>query len=245
LRFRIVAKAEQNSIYIFVYSSKYNFVFVHVPKTGGTSIRHLLEPLCAKNITSHHTALDIRSIIGSSKYDKALSFTVIRNPWDRLVSLYHHNTRNKDPDFVPIPFDEFINICYHKHGIPHTLNSLFYLTDNTECKSSIRACYRPNDDFRGRIIVNRILRFENLNEDWKEIAKTINSGIKPTKRIFFLYATRQIFTKHVKNPKIPMSLPNLNVTKNRKHYREYYTDETIGMVAEMYKHEIEIFKYAF
>lgn len=61
-----------------------HFVFVHINKTGGTSIRHALN----LGLTPYHlTAREIRERYPES-CDK-FSFALVRNPWDRLVSFGH------------------------------------------------------------------------------------------------------------------------------------------------------------
>ncbi len=72
-----------------------DIIFVHIPRCGGTSIRSALAapehfktaiPTAAK---SHDTAAQAREIIGQDAWDRAWTFTVVRNPWDRLISLYY------------------------------------------------------------------------------------------------------------------------------------------------------------
>ena len=62
----------------------HNFVFVHIPKTGGMSIRTALDFWSEHN---HFTAREIRQMYPDSS--GKFSFTFVRNPWDRLVSYGH------------------------------------------------------------------------------------------------------------------------------------------------------------
>jgi len=65
-----------------VINEELKFVFVHVPKTAGQAIHRSL-PRARKNPWPTHTILaDIE------KGDK-FAFGFVRNPWGRLVSLYH------------------------------------------------------------------------------------------------------------------------------------------------------------
>ena len=70
----------------------------------------------------------------------------------------------------------------------------------------------------GRIIVDFVGRFENLQEDWREICNCI--GIA-----------------HIE-------LPHVNRSE-RKDYREYYTEETRQIVAERFQKIIDKFGYEF
>ena len=64
-----------------------NFVFIHVPKTGGVSIR---KSLFDQDIGPHTTALDQRIYMGKKKYNDFSVIAFVRNPWDRLVSAFFY-----------------------------------------------------------------------------------------------------------------------------------------------------------
>ena len=89
------------------------FIFVHIPKTGGTSMavaleqramaddiligdtpkakrrRKRLDKLRAKGRLWKHTTLaDIDGVLSASELEPYFIFTLVRNPWDRLVSYY-------------------------------------------------------------------------------------------------------------------------------------------------------------
>lgn len=66
--------------------------FLHVPKTGGTAIRHAMP----HNVESHrepctvaHTPIQWLSLATRRRsYDNTTSFTVMRHPYDRAISQY-------------------------------------------------------------------------------------------------------------------------------------------------------------
>lgn len=62
-----------------------NWIFVHIQKTGGTSIRRALGlPIGAGR--QHHTSTELRALYGDDAWQRAFTFAFVRNPWDRLVS---------------------------------------------------------------------------------------------------------------------------------------------------------------
>ena len=74
----------------FIDRSK-KLIFIHVPKTGGTSIHDAVAGVDAELIpASHITTTDMRNLVGEDVYDKFMTFTVMRNPYDWLVSLFEY-----------------------------------------------------------------------------------------------------------------------------------------------------------
>lgn len=66
-------------------------IFVHVPKSGGSSVKALLralpgfEPL-PEGLWTHSTAADARRVLGPEVFDRCWRFAVVRHPAPRLLS---------------------------------------------------------------------------------------------------------------------------------------------------------------
>ncbi len=80
-------------------SHKNKFAFIHISKCGGTSVtktianyydinRSELRPKEYKFLTIP----ELQQILGKD-FLQYFIFTVVRNPWDRLVSYYHHGKK--------------------------------------------------------------------------------------------------------------------------------------------------------
>lgn len=90
------------------------FIFVHIPKTGGTALSLALEARAMKDdlligdtpkararagrlkgiktrgrLWKHSTIADIDGLVKTEELDAFALVTLVRNPWDRLVSYYH------------------------------------------------------------------------------------------------------------------------------------------------------------
>ena len=100
-------------------SYSHNFIFIHIPKSAGTSIASALEPYkthSAKEddrLHQHFSALQISQEISSEVYELFIKFAFIRNPWSLIVSLYHYILRsNNHPQHVDVKsldnFDDFV-----------------------------------------------------------------------------------------------------------------------------------------
>jgi len=89
------------------------YAFVHIPKTGGTSLSLALEGRAMKDdlmlgdtpkalkrrrrlqgahaagrLWKHSTLADIHGLVSAEELDGLFCFTMVRNPWDRVASYY-------------------------------------------------------------------------------------------------------------------------------------------------------------
>lgn len=134
------------------------YIFVHVFKTGGTTIskqmlRHDSGAKLIKLIRDGQTRAHIKSSfmkddlipkLGLS-WDEYFKFGFVRNPWDRELSNYFYNNGKLKPP-EDISFKEWLNINLRKDGLigDHNTPQCDYLTD-----------------------VDYIARFENYDEEVK------------------------------------------------------------------------------
>lgn len=66
-------------------------IFVHNPKTGGLSVRALLGFSSEPNFRFIHMTIDEAiEYIFQCSWSSFYSFAFVRNPWDRIVSLYEY-----------------------------------------------------------------------------------------------------------------------------------------------------------
>ena len=90
------------------------YLFIHIPKTGGTALTLALEARAMKDdiligdtpkararrgrlaalpakgrLWKHSTLADLDGLLTGEEIEKLFLVTLIRNPWDRMVSYYH------------------------------------------------------------------------------------------------------------------------------------------------------------
>ena len=118
--------------------------FVHIFKTGGSSITTWYNKYINNKILDEHYNHYYLSVIENPA---PISFVVIRNPWDRVVSMYFHNCKYLKN--FNTNFDNFVL---------YEMKTMF-VGGQTLSTPQIR--WTEN--------VTHLLRFENLEKDFKII----------------------------------------------------------------------------
>lgn len=153
-------------------SFEHNCIQVKVPKTAGTSISAALK--CMHVVKPHRDIIEIKEGVelarklGSLPIKQPLSedwfnqffkFGFVRNPWDRVVSLY--NRREGQQLSESMTFEEFVGwITYASDTCIHPSrhkNQLDWFADR-----------------QGNVLVDFIGKFETLEDDWSLICKRIS-----------------------------------------------------------------------
>ena len=162
-------------------SHKHKCIFVEVPKTGSTSIRAML----GKAYIPHLNLVEIKTLmenswtqfggrtnriraalyqllprkrkidIGRRQFESYFKFGFVRNPWDRVVSLYERTEPIQMKD--KMSFDEFVEWIQFSsatciHSSPHRYQLDWFL------------------DGSGNMLADFIGRFECLERDWAVVA---------------------------------------------------------------------------
>ena len=141
-------------------------VFIHIPKAAGSSIYKSLQPDIIR-YTKHCTALFIKNDLSDNEWDRLYKVTWIRNPWQRVVSLWKYTKKVGLPqhsinDFKVWLFDPKVD--YHCQDEPYNRSPLTALTYVS--------------DLEGNIIVDFIGRLEYINEDVEKLNKELNKNFR-------------------------------------------------------------------
>lgn len=213
-------------------SYRYNFLFVHIAKTGGTSVRAALAPLrwrdplywpaflCSRlsHLTGHRIASKLprhakviaaKEMLPHEVFDRLFKFAFVRNPWDLQVSSWHHIRRERPHLLQGIEdFPAFI-----RWKLDPARPYQYHIDTSIELQSDYLK------DLSGKIIVDFIGHYETLQDDFDKVCRTI--GIAPKQ------------------------LPHKRQAKDRSDYRKYYSDEIAELVAQRFKPDVEAFGYTF
>ncbi len=97
-----------------------NTIFIHIPRTGGTSIESAAG-ISMGNEDKHLSASEIRENVGEEFWENAFKFSFIRNPWDRMISLYNQPYFRNKTNYGNQGLEYFI-----KHYQPAEWEKQFY-----------------------------------------------------------------------------------------------------------------------
>jgi hypothetical protein len=224
-------------------------IFVHIPKSAGTSLTRVFSDHNKATNTDrnllpfdpdenkfdppppHLRAYDYVKYgrITKELFDSYFKFAFVRNPWDRVVSEYKYRRHAQKYSFKIFLFEHFPMPSWsdqYCHVIPQ---------------------YDFLHDQNGILLVDFVGRFENLQEDFTYICDRLNIKIKTLPHH---NKSTSIFNRRDNNVmEILRSIKStLSITRKRntfQHYVDYYDDESIEFVANLYRKDIETFDYNF
>ncbi|MEH6585803.1 MAG: sulfotransferase family 2 domain-containing protein [Halioglobus sp.] len=71
-----------------IINHDHKLIFVHIPKTGGEFLRSLIPN--QEDLPKHARAVDGREILGARLWNEYTTISIVRNPYDLVVSMYEH-----------------------------------------------------------------------------------------------------------------------------------------------------------
>jgi len=190
-------------------------IFIHIPKAGGISIIKSLYGEKAGGI-GHRRWEHFKWLYGEENFNDYFKFTFVRNPFDRLLSAYSF-LKKGGMNHMDKEFGETVMAPYDtfEKFVNEWVNE-----KNVDSWVHFIPQYKYLYNESGYLMVDFIGYFENFNEDYEKIRQRIGTGKK---------------LKHL----------NKTPDKHEKNYREAYTPQMIEKVTEVYKQDLELFKYNF
>jgi len=204
-----------------ILSETKKFLFIHIPKTAGTSIRQALEPHGVTEYSSYTRGLE-DYIAVKRKFPPHLSyagaaealtvdlrryyrFTFVRNPWARFVSMYEYYRKDANHAMhrrcMTCSFADFIHDVLARRATFDTKNQIDYIVPPPGLGPL---------DFIGKV--------ENIENDFAAVCAKLGIG--------------------------NVRLPVLNTT-GHGDYRSYYDDALQRAVGKHCRAEIEAFGYTY
>lgn len=186
------------------HKADYTYAFVHINKCGGTSIqKYLGQPKV------HYTAQEAVDKIGIDKWNKHFTFSVVRHPYSRVVSLYNYRVSQNTTKLKhnPVEINEWIIKCFR---------------EKDRFLAWPRNMFLPAIDWLlvdGKIAVKKVVKLENINNEWESICKGIGCHYQP-------------LHKH-------------NATKSSTYETalEVLDETSVGIINEYFKRDFKEFNY--
>jgi hypothetical protein len=225
-------------------SSKQKFVFIHIPKAGGTSITKALEPFAYgkwkdtvrrvkrrvnKKWLKVSSPPEHRSFPGNLEASELVNINRLfpgHIKASELVNIIGMEEFESFFSFAVVrnPWDrevsQYIYILrmsiHHQHDLVKSLGSFdAYIKWLCAQKITLQQEFICSED--GELLVDFVGKFERLEDDFKSICSRIGTSA---------------------------SLPRYNVS-DRKPYRQYYSEETRDLVENAFSEDITYFEYEF
>lgn len=169
------------TFYVRSLISRNGFYFVDIPRTSSSSIRVELsrrfgivygktdlmqkEYAAPQLLNDHIPAREIRALLGKSLWNRIFTFTIVRNPWDRHLSIYHfRKKKNKIPK----------RWSFHDY--------ILRLQEAVQEKRKSKYFFRPlrlgASDFvlgeNGEMLVDYVAKYESRADDLRYIRSKLN-----------------------------------------------------------------------
>lgn len=214
-------------------SHRCRFVFLSNPRTASRSIRRLLDEYSdIKSVDQtrtsaeapfyhHMPASQAKKVFDEKGWDWASyhRFCIVRNPFTRTVSLYHHYlNKRKHIGRGLAPFARLKAIVKYK------IMPCMSFSDYILRPGKIQEIALPLEEFvldeKGKSLVDDILKYEELTQKLPVYLQDIGIDVDP------------------------QQIPALG-SSGIQSYAKYYDQETQRFVEHLYRYEIDRFEYSF
>lgn len=236
-----------------IVSHRHRFIFIKSAKTASSSIELMLSKICGpddvltslapfderfdadyyefqprnnEGFENHMSASEIKKKVGEGIWNQYLKITVVRNPWDMVVSRYHWEKERLWPsirkNIVNILRDPVAVVRYKR--LLHRIKMIFVLSTFSNFIRYFDKRWTNSRfyfDEEGKPICDVYLSFENLNKGLNDLECILGVELGCLPRL--------------------KSKPR----KGKIHYSQYFNQPQKVRIEKLFKHEIEVFGYTF
>lgn len=150
-----------------IISRRHKFIYIAIGKTGTTTIETALRKFNEVNVPKHTHISDLKRLTGID-HQAYFKFCFIRNPWDRLVSIYVQSQK-------PINLENADRRYLHEIANNHSFKEFIKIlnTDRRELLISKSFESYVVDDETGQFKIDFLGRYENLQSDFDKACELL------------------------------------------------------------------------
>ena len=203
---------------------EHKVVFIHIPKNAGSSVKAFFEN---KEFPFKHKTIEQIKTENPKAYNSYRKFTIVRNPYDRMVSWYFYLKRSmegehirgdfrwRSGEYLPSSFSEWVKEPLKEYYPRWKL-------------SDVRDDIHTDIEFVGGGRENGI---PLLSSQYLWLDETV----KVLKYEKLKEELNKFFNKEI-------DIPKSNESK-RKNYKNYYNRECLDIVYDRYKEDFKKYNY--
>lgn len=224
----------------------FNCLFVHIPKTAGRSVEMFFmnklgldrdnhvdrakllvigndDPSMGTEKLSHLSATEYVECgyITEKEFSRFYTFSFVRNPWARLVSEYRYRNYLSHKSFKDFVFNKLPSPGWddqYRHIMPQT--EMLY-------------------DKSGQLLVDFVGKFESLQQDFDRVCEHLGFEVSNLSHINSSDKKSRELRRKIKN------FLHRNGESKLPSYVDFYDTETREFVTDLYRADIENFRYSF
>ena len=211
-----------------IYSNNPPFIFIHIPKTAGTSFEEALyhyQDFTIHDEEIHQPLIQYRDYLTREEFDDHFKFCIVRNPFDLMYSSWLYWTNGSE---FKIPFEEWV-IWRHEGRMMEGLKFVEDDSDDLDKSGKLQISWYMNRapqtywflDEDGNFLADYIVSFEYLQEGFNEIVEHLG--------------LTDVYLPHA----------NKGRESYDRDYRKYYTERTRKIIEERYWMDLKLFGYEF
>lgn len=233
-------------------SHPHRCIFIHIPKAAGQSIETAFLQSLGLSWESRKPLLLMQndcpdigppylahlraeeyvaySYISPSIFEDYFKFTIVRNPWSRLVSTYKYLGYQRK--------------CSFKYFLNEILESTLFSKKLHHVRPQCDYIYNSDD----KLLVDFVGRFESLDEDFiiisnsAGLASNVLPHVNSSKHLESPLDLRPASIARYLNYNYRILIKNIPIYKD---YRDYYDTESIKKVGLIYERDIDLLNYKY
>ena len=216
-----------NVLIMALVNHKHRWIFFHLYKCGGNSLRRVLNeifPTCEEIHGVHSLPCDMKYFFDKTyekgRFESYYKFTLVRNPFDFLVSNWFYAKRHPNHFWHEVVMRDNMDMEMFIHLYFRTLANHKNPNVRPMGSNKVVTLLQYAQDLNGDLLIDFIGKLEQMDKSQKNI-----------------------FTK-LKQPS--QIIPSINISPDKeKDYRKYYNKNSQELAQRLFKEDLEYFNYKY